>query len=504
MRAKLFFRNSFITLITQLLCYFVDFICRTVLIHSVSMEYVGVTGLFSNILAVLSLSELGFSTALVYAMYAPIAQKDEDRLIALTNFYKRAYQMASLAIGGIGICLTPFLPYIINDCPDLPGLSLFYVLYLANTVASYCFVYKQSLFLADQKLYITNSYTFLVRIVKSLTQIVLLITTHNFTLYLAVMLPFTLLTNILLSRRAQKEYPFLNSDRHPSLDPNERKSIFKNVFAVFNHRVGAIVLNCTDNLLISFFFGLTAVSQNESYNLVLTLLRSLSSAVQSSLNSGIGNYYVANSKEDTHTLFETLHYGGFWAFTFCSVSFFLLINPFISFIWGEQFLFPIPIVFLISINFFILGIRQVPLAFKESMGLLYQDRYKPIIESVINLLTSILLAKFLGIIGIFIGTFVCMVSTSLWVEPYILFHYGFQRSTKTFWQKNIRYILVGLICIAVSWLCTLPFSFSAFTLLVVRAVICLIVPNTVFILLTFKTPEFHKLLDIVRQAIKNK
>lgn len=502
MRAKLFLKNSFIIVVTKLLCYFVDFICRTVLIHTVSMEYVGVTGLFSNILSVLSLSELGFGTVLVYAMYAPIAQKDEDKLLALTNFYKKAYRLVAFGIGGIGICLTPFLPYIINDCPDLPGLSVFYLLYLANTVISYFFVYKQSLFLADQKLYITNSYYNLIRIVRCIVQIVILVTTHSFMLYLLVLLPFTLLSNVLLSRRAQKEYPFLGSVRHPALDSEEKKSIFKNVYAMFNHHVGATVLNSTDNLLISFFLGLTAVSQNESYNLVLNLLRSFIFSALGSLNSGIGNYHATHSKDETHTLFETLHFGGFWLFTFCTASFFLLINPFITLVWGEQFLFPVPVVLLISINFFIVGIRQIPLAFKESMGLLYQDRYKPIIESVINLIISILLAKSLGITGIFIGTFVSMVSTSLWVEPYVLFRYGFQRSTKAFWLKNVRYIFIGSISIALTWLCTLPFDLSAIALFVVRGIICLIVPNLVLGLLSFRTPEFRRLFDLIRQAVK--
>lgn len=502
MRAKLFLKNSFIILITKLLCYFVDFVCRTILIHTVSMEYVGVTGLFTNIISVLSLSELGFSTVLVYAMYAPLAQKDEDKLLALTNFYKKAYQAVALAIGGMGLCLTPFLPYIINDCPDLPGLSIFYLLYLGNTVASYFLVYKQSLFLADQKLYIVNSYSNLIRIIRCIVQIVILVTTHDFMLYLVVLLPFTLLTNFILSRKAEKEYPFLNSDRHPSLAPEEKKTIFKNVYAVFNHHVGFTVLNSTDNLLISFFLGLTVVSKNESYNMVLNLLRSFLYTMLGSLNSGIGNYNAIKTKEETHTLFETLHFGCFWLFTFCTASFFLLINPFIAFIWGEQFLFSTPTVLLISINFFVTGIRQIPLAFKESMGLLYQDRYKPIIESLINLIVSVLLAKSLGVIGIFIGTFVCMVSTSLWVEPYVLFHYGFQRSTKTFWLKNIRYLFISTASIGLAWLCTLPFDLPVIALLIVRAFICLIVPNLVFVLFTLRMPEFHRLFDIVRQAVK--
>lgn len=502
MRTKLLLKNSFVILFSTLICYFADFMCRTVLVHTLSMEYVGVTGLFSNILSVLSLSELGFGTVLVYSMYVPLAQNDEERLLALTDFYKKAYRTVSVLIGSIGVLLTPFLPYIINDCPDIPELSLYYLLYLANTVLSYSFVYRQSLFAADQKLYITKFYSNLLRIIRTLLQILILVTTHNFLLYLSVLLPFTLLTNLLLSWKAKKAYPFLTSDRHPSLAKEEKRTIFKNVYAMFNHHVGATVLNSTDNLLISFFLGLKAVSRNDSYSMIQMLLRSIFGTLFSSLNASVGNYHATKTEEETHTLFETLHFAGFWFYTFCTACFFLLVNPFIAFVWGEQFLFSLPIVLLISVNFYINGIRQIPITFKEALGLLYQDRYKPIIEALMNLALSVILVKPLGIIGIFAGTFISMVSTSLWVEPYVLLHYGFHRSTRTFWLKNIKYLFAGSLSIALTWLCSLPFTLPPLATMGVRIILCLIVPNVVFLLFSFRSPEFHMLVNVLRQSIK--
>ena len=458
MRTKLLLKNSFVILFSSLTFYFTDFLCRTILVHTLSMEYVGVTGLFSNILSVLSLSELGFGTVLVYSMYVPFAQNDEEKLLALTDFYKKAYLAVSLLIGSIGILLTPFLPYIIKDCPDIPELSVYYLLYLGNTILSYSFVYRQSLFAADQKLYITKFYTNLFRVIRTLLQVIILITTHDLFLYLVVMLPFTLFSNLFLSWKAKKAYPFLNSGRHPTLEKEERKTIFKNVYAMFNHHVGATVVNSTDNLLISFFLGLKAVSRNDSYALIQMLLRSIFGTLFNSLNASVGNYHATKTEEETHTLFEALHFAGFWFYTFCTASFFLLVNPFISLVWGEKYLFSLPVVLLISINFYIYGIRQIPVTFKEALGLLYQDRYKPIIEALINLVLSVLLVKPFGIIGIFAGTFVSMVSTSLWVEPYILLHYGFHRSTKSFWLKNIKYLLIGTTGIGLTWLCSTPFK----------------------------------------------
>lgn len=502
MRSKLFFRSSFVTLFSKFLCYLVDFICRTVLIHTLPQEYVGVNGLLSSILGVLSLSELGFGTILVYSMYVPFAQKDEEKLLALTNFYKKAYHIIAALVGVLGLLLTPFLPYIVNDCPDIPGLSAFYLLYMVNMICSYTFTYRQSLFYVDQKPYIINFYYHLFRIVRTILQIVILITTHNFFLYLLVMIPFTFFTNLLLSWKAQKEYPFLNSDRRPTLADAEKKNIFKNVYAMFNHRIGSTILNSTDNLLISFFLGLTAVACNDSYTMMLSFVRSMLSSLFAPLYASVGNYYALNTEEKTHSLFEALHFATLWLYTFCTASFFLLVNPVIAYVWGEEFLFSFPVVLLISVNFYIVGIRQIPIIFKEAMGFLYQDRYIPVVEALANLALSVLLVKPLGIVGIFAGTFISIVFTSFWVEPYILMHYGFHRSTKVFWLKNIRYQLISALAIALTWLCSLPFELPMLALIGVRIVLCLIIPNTIFSLCFFKIPEFRMLVILLKQSFR--
>lgn len=502
MRTKLFIKNSIVILVTKVLCYLAEFAARTVLIHTLSMEYVGVTGLFTNILSVLSLSELGFGTVLVYSMYVPIAQNDEEKLLALTNFYKKVYGIIAIAVGVIGGAVTPFLPYIIKDCPDLPGLSMFYLLYLANTVLSYTFTYRQSLFLADQKIYITNFYSNLIRIIRTVVQIILLVTLHDFTLYVLVQLPFTLCTNLLLSYKAKKAYPFLNSEKHPVLSSDERTSIFKNVYAMFYHRVGGTVANSTDNLLISFFLGLTAVSQNSCYTLLVTFLNSVINPLFSSLNSSVGNYYATKTKEETYSLFHLLYFAGFWFYTFCTVSFFLLVNPFISFVWGDAFLFPLPAVLLIAANFFVVGVRMVTITFKEALGILYQDRYCPVAESLINLVLSILLVQFWGISGIFAGTLISMLSTSLWVEVHVLFRYGFKQSPKSFWLKNIKYFLASVFSIALTFLCSLPFNLPPLALMGARILLCLTVPNLIFLLIFHRSTEFRNLIGILKSVIR--
>ena len=503
MRTKLFLKNSVIILITKFLYYLSDFACRTILIHTLPIEYVGISGLFNNILTILSLSDLGFGTVLVYSMYVPIAQHDENKLLALVSFYKKAYRLVAIFIATIGLCLSPFLSYLIKDCPDIPYLHVFYLLYLGNTVSSYLFTYNQSLYLADQKMYVTSFYNNIANIIRIILQIILLITTHNFLLYLCVQMPTTLFINYYLTKKAKRDYPFLSCQTPPSLLKEERKKILKDVFATFNHRVGFISLNFTDNLLISFFFGIVMVSKNDSYNMILTFLRNIFSPVFSALNAGIGNFHATKTPEETLKLFGTLHFASFWFYTFCTTAFLALINPFITLVWGKKLLFEFPVVLLISINFFITGIRQMPITFKESLGLLYQDRYKPLLEALIKIVLSLILLKQFGIIGIFIGTFISMISTSLWVEPYVLFHYGFRTSTKQFWERNIRYIFSATIIIALTAFCVLQINLPLLPCILVRFIICLLLPNLLLLLFYHRSEEFKELLGIVQGIIHN-
>lgn len=499
MRARIFLKNGIMILLAQVFTYIMDFLCRTVFIYTLSMEYVGVKGLFSNILSILSLTELGIGTVLIYSMYKPIAEHDERKLLSLINFYKKAYTLVACLVGGIGIILTPFLEYLIKDCPDLKGLHIIYLLYLANSVCSYLFYYKVSILLADQKLYITNIYSCVANTLKNLIQIGILILTGNFFLYLLVQPPATLLNNLFLTKKAEKLYPFLKSKEKVALSKEERKEILKNTFAMFNHRAGATILSSTDNLIISRFIGLTTVAINDTYVLILNMINFLFNQIFSALTAGVGNLNATESREASYKVFKTLHFANFWFYTFCTISLYILLNPFIELVWGTDYLFPVWVVAIICINFYIVGIRKIPLVFKESMGLLWQDRFKPIIESTINLIVSIVAVYHFGVAGVFAGTFICMVATSLWVEPYVLFKHGLKRSWNEFWKTNAIYFTFSLLlAIATSYVAGL-YSGALIYEFIYKLLICIVFPNILLLLFFHKSSAFNGLLESFRK-----
>lgn len=501
MRTKALLKNGVIILIVQLLSYGMEFVCRWAFIANLSMDYVGVKGLFSNTLELLSLTELGLGTVIVYSLYAPLASGDERKILALLHFYKKAYLVIACAVGAIGLLLTPFLPHLIKDSPDIDHLHTIFLLYLANSVASYFFIYKTAVLQASQKLYILTLWGFGVDVLRNAVQIAILFLTRNYLLFLAVRIPFTLMSNLIKSRRAEKNYPFLTSDKRPGLTGNEKRALLRNALAMFGHRSGATVLNSTDNLVISRLIGLTAVAVNDTYVMVFNMVHFAVNRMFSALTASVGNLNATESAETSYRVFRILHFCGFWFYTFCATCLFVLINPFIELVFGTRFLYHPPVVTVICLNFYIIGIRKVPLIFKESMGLLWQDWYAPLLEVFINITVSILLACRCGVIGVYIGTTVCMLATSFWMEPYVLFRYGLRRSWVPFWHANLKYFSVTFLTAALTDFCGNLYCGPLLAEFFVKVFLCLTLPNALLFLLFCRSEEFAGFLSKLKAVL---
>lgn len=507
MRAEKLMKNTVVGVIAQAIASLTGFLTYYVFTEFMITEYLGARGLFSSILEFLSLAELGIGSVLVYSMYKPIVDADEQKLIALTQFYRRAYDLIAAMIFGLGLCLMPFLPFFIKDMDSVPHATLIYFLYLVSSASSYLFVYKQSILNADQQSYVINLYGLIFSIIQCVLQIVFLITTHNFFLYLIIQIVAVLAKNITISRQAEKRYPFLKCKQKVKLSKEEKNGIYKNVFAMFNHRVGATVLSSTDSLLISKFIGLIYVGFYGNFKMITQLLNSFLNQFFSAMLSSVGNLTTSESKEASYNTFKYLHFLSFWVYTFCTVSFIELANPFVLALWKrEDFVFGFNTVLMIGLNFYVVGIRKVPLTFKEAMGLLWYDRYKPIIEAVLNIVVSIACIQRMGIAGIFFGTIFSMLATSIWVEPYVLFKHGFEMSTKEFWRKNFIYFFFsgGLIVMVHYIDSQFVVGLSGWTDVFAKLGVCLVVPNVIIGLCFCRTREFKDLFHTVFVTLQKK
>lgn len=508
MRVENSIKNIMTALIGQALGIILSFIGRMVFINALGAEYLGVNGLFTNILSILSLAEMGIGSAIIYSLYKPLATKDNEEIKKLMNFYEEAYRVIGIIIFLLGIGIVPFFDYIIREQPNIPNLIYIYILFLINTVASYFFAYKRSLIIADQKNYITIIYKYAFYVVLNILQIYVLLMTRNFLLFLLVQIGITVLENLLIARRADKMYPFLKEKNKLKLDKKSKNEITKNVKAMMCHRIGAVIVNGTDNILISSFVGVIWVGLYSNYYLIINALNIIIGQIFSAVTASIGNLNALESKEKSYQMYKRILFINFWIGGFCSICLWILANCFITLWLGKEYTFQNNLVMIIVINFYISISRRTTLVYRDSMGLFWHDRYKPIFEAIINLVISVLLAPKLGIAGVFIGTLVSTMTTAFWVEPYILYKYGFEMKVRDYFFRYIKYTVIILATgIITHQLCTI-FDEITWRSLFGRAAVCVTVPNLIFLAYFYRTDEFKYFGDlfkgIVGKVVKSK
>ncbi len=487
-------RNTTVALISRLTAIAMGYALRVVFTHNLSKSYVGVNGLFVDIIQVLSLSEMGIGTAITYALYRPIAQGDIEKQRSLMHLFRKFYLAVAAIVAVAGGALIPFMGYFIKDYENVDHLTLIYVLYLANTICSYLLIYKKTLMDANQLLYIGTFYQTMSWVIQDILQMAVLIIRHDFILFLLINIATTILCNVCISLRADRLYPFLKEKNPAPLPTEEKKKIFSDIRAMLMHKVSAVIVNNTDNLLLSAFVGLSSVASYSNYYLVIGSVRQMLNQVYQGITASVGNLGVTEKEDHIREVFEAVLFIGQWMYGFAFICLFEALNPFIRLSFGDQYVFPEAIVFVLCLNFFMNGMRNAALTFRDSMGLFWHDRHKAIAEAVANIVISLLLVRRMGTVGVFLGTFLSMLLTSFWVEPYVLYKYGFKKSCGGYFLRYFAYVaVIGIGWAASDWLCGAVSSrgLPLWQELAARLVICAIVPNLWFLAVYWRTKEFR-------------
>lgn len=497
-------RNTSVAMIARVVAIFMGFFTRVVFTHTLSEEYVGVNGLFTDILNVLALSELGIGTAITYALYKPIAEQDIEKQKSLMRMYRSFYRIVAVVVLVAGLLVIPFMDVLIKNQPRVDHLILLYLMYLANSVISYLLVYKRTLIEAYQLSYIGVLYQTFFLILQNVLQIIVLLTTKNFILFVSLLIGCTICNNISISCKADKMYPFLKDKQVQPLEKEEKQSIFQNIKAMLMHKVGNVVVTNTDNLLISSLVGIVSVGMYSNYFLVIGSVRQVLNQAFQGITASVGNLGVEESKDRIKRIFDASFFIGQWLFGFAAICLFEILTPFVELSFGKQYVFNKEITFVLCLNFYLTGMRQATLVFRDSLGLFWYDRYKSIVEAIINLVVSLVLGYQFGVLGIFLGTMVSTVTTSLWVEPYMLFKHRLQAPVRFYFLKYGWYVLVAAIA---WWLTDMACSFITGNLVLqcaLRLLICLVIPNVMFLLIYCKNKEFRFVLTKVVNILKKK
>ena len=505
-RKRIATKNIIISATSQVVILLSNFIIRRVFVDTLSVDYLGLNGLFSNIVSLLSLAELGVGGAIIFSLYLPLAEEDWGKVQAIMRLFKKVYIFVGLIIFLIGAAVVPLLPHLIKDNPIArTDLILFYLLFLSNTASSYFFSYKRGLIIADQKKYIDVINTLVFKVLLSVMQIVFLLISRSFFFFLIIQLVFTILENISISLVVNRKYPQVYKTSYDiSLQKDQLETIKKNTFGLFLHRVGGAIVDGTDNLLMSKLVGIAQVGLYSNYYMVRRAIQVLLDFIYQAIIPTLGNYNVTASLKQKRATFNNFNYLVAMISSICSITLFNAYNTFINLWLGSEYLLSPAIVLVIVINFYLFGMRQSVSMFRASMGIYWADRYKPLVESLVNLVASIILGKYYGILGILLGTTISTVFVCIWVEPYYLYKVAYEGKVQEYFVSFFKYtIFTSVVGLLTHRACALLPN-QSFLTLVLQVGISLIVGFLSFMLVFFRSTEQSYWLNLLKTLLSKR
>ena len=487
-------RTGFLNKVIILLLTFVS---RRLFVQFIGVEYLGINGLFSNILSLLSMADLGFGVAMAYSYYKPLAEKDEDKIAALIGFYKKIYNIIAITVAIIGVCLIPFLKYIINLDREIPNIHIYYIVALANTVASYLMVYKQTVISADQKSYIVNKLNIYVTIVKIAMQCVAIVTLNSFLVYTILEVVGTLTNNIIVTKTADKYYPYIN--KKVELGNKERTDIFANMKSVFLYKFASSIMGGTDSIIMSKIVGTLAVGFYSNYLTITNQLTSFIHILFSSLTAGIGNLIVENDKDKNYEVFKTVQMISHWISGIVALGVYLLIDDCITLWLGEQYVMGGTMTVAIAINLYFTIAMQPIWSYREAAGLYNKTKYIMVGTAIVNIVLSILMGTKYGASGIIVATVISRLVTYFWYEPSLIYSMYFKKNVSEYYLDYIKSIVMIIFGAIVLQAIGSRFPTTNWFIWCLKGVIIVLFESILFLLRYYKQPEFSIFMLKIRK-----
>ena len=495
-RTKNASRNIAVGMVQKVYQILVPFAVRTVMIYILGMEYLGLNSLFTSILQVLNLAELGVGSAMVFSMYRPIAQDDHDVICALLNLYRRYYRVIGLVILAVGVLLTPAVPYLISG--GVPAGMNVYVLYLLNlgaTVLSYwLFAYKNSLLTAYQRTDVISKVTIIVNTFLLVAQIGVLLIWRDYYIYLLVTLFSQVLQNVLTAAAADRLFP--RYQPKGQLERAKVQQINRRVRDLVTSKIGEVIVNSADSIVISASLGLSVLAVYNSYYYILTSVVGFVMIVLNACMAGIGNSLVVESEEKNYGDFCKFTFILAWIVGFGSCCLLCLYQPFMTLWIGEEYLLPFGCVMCFVVYFYVRQINQLSILYKDAAGMWHEDRFRPLCTALTNLALNLLLVQKTGLYGVLLSTVLSVLLVGFpWVTRN-LFAVVFKRTAGSYLKNLLYYGMVTLtICAATYGVCCLA-DFGAVGDLVYRAAVCICLPNLLYLLIFRRRQEWGETLAL--------
>ena len=501
-RLKMTAKNAFWSYFSMIASLLLQFISRTVFIHYLGEGYLGINGLFSNVLGVLSFAELGIGTAINFSLYKPVAEHDTERIKAYMYYYKWAYRVIALIVSILGLLLVPFLHVLVKDPGNVGNITVYYLIYLFNTVTSYFVSYKYSLVNAEQKNYIYTNVNLLVSATTTVVQIVSLFIWKSFLIYLLVAAVFGAFQKVFISMYLDRLYPYLKEKNVQKLSIEDRKTLITKIKALVIHKIGDVSVHQTDNIIVSAFVSTRMVGLLSNYNLLISTVSGCINVLFNSVTGSLGNMVVTESKEYQYSIFKKYRFIGFWFYGFTAIALAILMTPFITLWIGDKMVVNAVVINLLVVDYYMIGQRICLNNIKSAAGVYEPDKYVALLQAVVNLVASIGLVSVIGLPGVYVGTII-QGTLSTVLKPILSYKVLFGLSSRYYFIDSAKY---GIAVIAAYGIClvlkNLIMPNVTIMNFIIMMVVVTIIPNLLFFIVFHKTEEFRFVNGIVQNIIK--
>ncbi len=502
MRTKKAAINGLVGILTYLISFLPAMLVRKIFLVQLGEDLLGLSSLYTNIISYLSIIEMGIGSAIIFSLYKPFAEGDRVKVKGYIDYYEKFYKIVGAMILLLGIALIPFLHVFIKDNIDMTRATIYFILFLINTVISYLFSYKLCMLNVAQEGYIVSVGTAISKVIMAILQIIILKLYSSFFFYISIQIVVNLIYYIVLNGYIDKKYDWLK-DTSGRIDKHEKSNLIKNVKALFMHKIGYVVVFSTDNLVISSFINLSSVAKYNSYNMIIAAIQGVINNAMAAITPSIGNLLVDNNKEKSIEIHKKLFFMNFWIVSFITISLYNTISQFINIWLGENQLLDMFTVSIILINLYFQLMRSSVEQFKEGSGNYYQDRYASFIEAFINLVFSIILVKKIGIAGVFVGTLISNISVIFWVKPMITYKYVFNKPLRNYFYMYFKYLIIAVIPLFITSFITKDIKESVILNdFILNCIINIFVINGVYLIIFRKNEEFIYFKNLIKGKFK--
>jgi O-antigen/teichoic acid export membrane protein len=481
-----------------------NFVVRTVFIYTLGKQYLGINGLFSDILSMLSLANLGIGTAIVYRLYAPLAHRDLHRVRVLVKFYKLAYKLIGCVIFGLGLLVIPFLPVLIKDYATLAdrgihGVQVF-ILFLINSAASYWFLaYRTSVINANQERYLVQIFNVIAHVLTCIAKILILVLIRDFMVYTAVGIGIGIAVSLVRGVYAKRLHPEFFGKEQDSLSKQEITEMLKDCGALLIFNINGVVIKASDNMVLSAFIGLETVGLYSNYLLFYHTCISVFSQILTSFKASLGNLYATAAAATRFRFFKISSFLMAVVFGTAAVGVAVCSNELIMVWIGSDYVIPQPLSILFGIELYFVGVLNSLGQMRHVSGIFRQMWFRPILSMIVNIVVSIVLAQVWGVCGVTVGTIATYVLTNYLFDPHLIYKYTFEgyKPVSDYYVRSLTYLaILTAICAVDMLICSHFFVGHGWFSVIVHVIITGASVPAVFAALFWKTDECKYLVKL--------